>query len=73
MFGESIALKWSDIDFKNNTICVNKAAKATPKINEKGEISGRTMEVSGTKTACSVRASHADGCKGYAQGRELRA
>jgi len=53
--GEAIALKWNDIDFKNDTITINKAAKATPKINSKGEISGRSMEISGTKTACSVR------------------
>jgi len=34
---------------------VNKAAKATPEINDDGEITGRGMEISGTKTVCSVR------------------
>jgi integrase len=53
--GETIALMWSDVDFKNNTMRVNKAAKATPEINDKGEITGRSMEISGTKTVCSVR------------------
>ena len=31
--GETIALKWDDIDFNNNTISINKAAKCTPEIN----------------------------------------
>jgi integrase len=53
--GETIALKWSDVDFKNNTLSVNKAAKATPEVNDNGEITGRSMEISGTKTVCSVR------------------
>lgn len=53
--GETIALKWTDIDFNNGTLGVNKAAKATPKINKNGEVIGRSMEISGTKTACSVR------------------
>jgi len=53
--GETIALKWDDIDFKENTLCINKAAKSTPVFNAKGEITGRNMEISGTKTACSIR------------------
>lgn len=53
--GETIALQWSDIDFKNDNVSINKAAKATPEINDQDEISGRAMEISGTKTACSVR------------------
>jgi len=53
--GETMALKWGDVDFNNGTLSINKAAKSTPEINKKGEITGRAMEISGTKTACSMR------------------
>ncbi|MHB1316156.1 MAG: tyrosine-type recombinase/integrase [Christensenellales bacterium] len=53
--GETLALTWNDVNFKNKTLSVNKAAKSTPVINDEGEIMGRSMEISGTKTACSVR------------------
>lgn len=53
--GEVLALKWDDIDFTNKTIRIDKAAKATPVIDDNGEITGRSMLISGTKTVCSVR------------------
>ncbi len=53
--GEVIALKWDDIDFSNGTVSINKAAKATPEISIDGKVTGRSMQISGTKTICSVR------------------
>ena len=53
--GETLALKWEDVDFKSGMLSINKAAKATPEINAEGIITGRKMLISGTKTACSVR------------------
>ena len=53
--GELLALKWDDIDFNNITLRINKAAKATPEINDDGEIIGRSMKIGSTKTVCSVR------------------
>jgi len=53
--GEVLALKWDDIDFHGDTMHISKAAKSTPEISEKGEVLGRSMQISGTKTACSVR------------------
>ena len=46
---------WRDINFDSNTISINKAAKSTPKISNDGVVLGRSMEISGTKTACSER------------------
>lgn len=42
--GETLVLKWSDIDFKNDTVRINKAVKCTPEISDKGEITGRSMQ-----------------------------
>jgi integrase len=53
--GEVIALKWDDIDMSKGTLSINKAAKSTPEINKMGEVTGRSMQISGTKTECSVR------------------
>lgn len=38
-----------------NTMSVNKSAKATPEINDEEEITGRHIEISGTETVCSVQ------------------
>ena len=53
--GEVIALKWDDVDMGNGTMSINKAAKATPEFWQDGTITGRSMQISGTKTVCSVR------------------
>ena len=53
--GETLALTWNDVNYKNKTLRINKAAKSTPVIGNDGTITGRSMEISGTKTVCSVR------------------
>lgn len=53
--GETLALRWNDINFRDKTISINKAAKSTPEINEAGDITGRSMKISNTKTVCSIR------------------
>ena len=53
--GETLALKWADLDFNDNNMRICKAAKSTPVINDDGNITGRRMEISGAKTERSVR------------------
>ena len=53
--GEVLALTWDDVDFLRGTVSIGKAAKSTPVIDDEGRVTEHTMQVSGTKTACSVR------------------
>ena len=53
--GEVLALSWENIDFKNNTLKVEKAITLVPKFDSNGNIIERRTVISTTKTVCSVR------------------
>lgn len=42
--GEALALEWSDIDFKNKTLRVNKTLTKAKERNVKGEVVGKNKK-----------------------------
>jgi len=53
--GETLALKWKDIDFKNKIINVDNAITEIPTIDKHNKVVERKTVISDTKTAASVR------------------
>lgn len=53
--GESLALRWENIDFDNKILKVECSITVIPKFDENGKVKERVTVVSDTKTACSVR------------------
>ena len=53
--GETLALRWKDIDFQNKTINVERAITVVPKFDSSGKVIERKTVISDTKTTCSKR------------------
>ena len=53
--GETLALRWKDIDFQNKTINVERAITVVPKFDNNGKVIERKTVISDTKTTCSKR------------------
>ena len=53
--GETLALRWKDIDFQNKTINVERAITVVPKFDSNGNVIERKTVISDTKTTCSKR------------------
>ncbi len=53
--GEALALKWSNIDFENKTLKVERSITMDSKIDSYGHLISRVTVVGATKTLCSVR------------------
>ena len=53
--GETLALRWKDIDFQNKTINVERAITVVPKFDSNGKVIERKTVISDTKTTCSKR------------------
>ena len=53
--GETLALRWENIDFENKTITVKNSITQIPIFDEKGKVKYRKTVVGQTKTTCSVR------------------
>lgn len=53
--GETLALRWQNIDFENKTIQVRNGIIIVPKFDEKGNVISRKTVIGPTKTTCSVR------------------
>ncbi len=53
--GETLALKWKDVDFNKDCINIDNAITVDVSMNEKGKIIKRKTIISDTKTAASIR------------------
>ena len=53
--GETLALKWQNVDFENKTISIRAGIIQVPTFNDKGKVLSRKTVIGTTKTACSVR------------------
>ncbi len=53
--GEVLALEWKNINFKTNTISIERGITVIPKFDENGNVKERVTVISEAKTACSVR------------------
>lgn len=53
--GETLALRWQNIDFVNKTIKVERVITQVPKFDEQSNIKDRITIIGDTKIACSVR------------------
>lgn len=53
--GETLALKWKDVDLVNDIISVDNSITIVPEFDDMGNVISRTTVISDTKTAASVR------------------